>query len=102
MVSAGRLQLSLGLLSAGLGGRRERHLRPRSWLSSAAQPGLVPRGVLADLPLRSVPGLAQVRASRPGRLRPDRVLPGAGPALPAVDERGRGGSRLLEWDLARG
>jgi hypothetical protein len=59
------------LLVAGLPGkrrRRERHLRPQSRLSSAAPPGLVLLGVLADLPSRSLAGLAQVGASRPGHL----------------------------------
>jgi hypothetical protein len=60
-------------------GQRERHLRPRSRLSSAGQAGLVPRGVLADLPLRSLAG----RARSPDPLH-----------LP-WDNRGRGGSRLL-------
>ena len=96
MVSAGPLQLSLGLLGAGPAGGASVTREPRSWLSSAAPPGLVSRGVLADLPSRSLAGLAQLGASRPGRPLaascPVRAL--AAPAAPAVDERG--GSWLLE------
>jgi hypothetical protein len=53
-------------------------LRPQSRLSSAAPPGLVLLGVLADLPARSLAGLAQLGASRPGRLPPASYqVPGA-------------------------
>jgi hypothetical protein len=58
MVSAGPLQLSLGLLGAGPAGGASVTREPRSWLSSAAPPGLASRGVLADLPSRSLAGLA--------------------------------------------
>ena len=83
---AGTLQLSFGVLCAGLKpgagvfGRRDPGFEGRSQL------GLVPRGVLADLdhlPVRGLAAPVQLRAGRLGSLpRPGRVLPGGpGPGL---------------------
>ena len=88
-VSAGTLQLSLGVLGAGLEGgagvfgRRDLRFEP------GPQPGLVPRGVLAGLghlPVGGLAGPVQLRAGRLGRLpRLGRVLPGVpGPGSAAA------------------
>ena len=74
-VRAGTLQLSLGVLGAGLEGGPGVFGRRDLGFEGRSQPGLVPRGVLA--------GLVQLRAGRLGRLpRLGRILPGApGPEL---------------------